>query len=155
MFNFLGSLASLIGLVFSILAFVFAKSASTAAREARDAAMRQSIGESMNDAARMAGEVTVYLRAEKKEEAHLRIGDLMNQISYLRGRWQDRLSKKSTDNLSRALGQLRSMHQVLKTTGDLGEEDKVRLATSCQEVSEVLSVERGIATRAVEAIDEQ
>ena len=85
MFNFLGSLASLIGLVFSILAFVFAKRASTAAREARDAAMRQLIGESMNDAARMAGEVTVYLRAEKNEVAHLRIGDLMNQIQLSQG----------------------------------------------------------------------
>jgi len=148
-------LASLFGLVFSILAFVFAKRASTAAREARDAALRQSLSESMNDAARTAGEVTVYLSAEKKEVAYVRIGDLMNQISYLRGRWQDRLSKKSTDNLSRTLGQLRSIHQVLKTTGDLGEEDKVRLATSCQEVSEVLSVERGVAIRAAEAIDEQ
>lgn len=101
MFNFLGNLASLIGLVFSILAFVFAKRASAAAREARDTALRQSLGESMNDAARAAGEVVVYVNAGKNEAAHLRVGDLMNQISYFRGRWQDRLSKKSTDNLSR------------------------------------------------------
>jgi hypothetical protein len=47
MFNFLGNLSSLFGLVFSILAFVFAKRASTAAREARDAAMRQSLSESI------------------------------------------------------------------------------------------------------------
>ncbi len=67
MFNFLGSLASLIGLVFSILAFVFAKRASTAAREARDAALRQSLSGSMDGAARMAGEIVMYLRVEERE----------------------------------------------------------------------------------------
>jgi len=56
MFNFLGSRASLIGLVFSILAFVFSKRASTAAREARDAVMRQSLSQDMSSAVRMAGE---------------------------------------------------------------------------------------------------
>jgi hypothetical protein len=43
-----GNLASVAGLVFSILAFVFAKRASTAVREARDAALRQSLGEDMH-----------------------------------------------------------------------------------------------------------
>jgi hypothetical protein len=150
-----GNLASVAGLVFSILAFVFAKRASAAAREARDAAMRQSLGESMNDAARVAGEVVVYLSARKNEAAYLRVGDLMNQISYFRGRWQDRLSKKSTDNLSRALGQLRTMHQLLSAGTHLKEEDEARLAMSCQEVSEVLSVERGIAVRGAEAVEEK
>jgi hypothetical protein len=60
-----GNLASVAGLVFSILAFVFAKRASTAAREARDAALRQSLGESMNGAARMAGEIIMYLKADR------------------------------------------------------------------------------------------
>jgi hypothetical protein len=78
MFNFLGSLASLIGLVFSILAFVFAKRASTAAREARDAVRRQSLSADMNSAARIASEVVMYLRTERNEVALLRVGDLMN-----------------------------------------------------------------------------
>jgi hypothetical protein len=109
----------------------------------------------MNDAARVAGEVVVYLSARKNEAAYLRVGDLMNQISYFRGRWQDRLSKKSTDNLSRALGQLRTMHQLLSAGTHLKEEDEARLAMSCQEVSEVLSVERGIAVRGAEAVEEK
>ena len=46
-----GNLASVAGLVFSILAFVFAKRASTAAREARDAAMQ---AEMAADSARQA-----------------------------------------------------------------------------------------------------
>jgi hypothetical protein len=124
MFNFLGSLASLVGLVFSILAFVFSKRASKAAREARDAVMRQSLSESMDRAARMAGEIGMYLRTERSEMALLRISDLMNQAGYLNGRWEDRLPKKSNDNLFRAQGQLRSMHQLLSAERDLGPEDK-------------------------------
>jgi hypothetical protein len=110
MFNFLGSLASLIGLVFSILAFAFAKRASTAAREARDAVRRQSLSADMNSAARMAGEIVICLKTERNEMALLRIADLMNHAGYLSGRWEDRLPKKSKDNLFRAVGQLRSMH---------------------------------------------
>jgi hypothetical protein len=154
MFNFLGSLASLIGLVFSILAFVFAKRASTAARQARDAAFRQSLSESMNGAARMAGEIAMYLRTERSEMALLRISDLMNQTGYLSGRWEDRLPKKSKDSLFRALGQLRSMHEVLSATTELVAEDKARLARSCQEVGEIFNGEQGVATRAAEAGDE-
>ncbi len=76
-----GNLASVFGLVFSFLAFVFAKSASTAAREARDTAMRQSLSEDMHGAYRSAHEIVTYLRDNKSEMALLRIGDLMNQAN--------------------------------------------------------------------------
>jgi hypothetical protein len=112
-----GNLASVAGLVFSILAFVFAKRASTAAREARDAALRQSLGEYMNGVARVAAEVIAHLRNEKCDMALLRISDLMDQTSYLVGRWETRLSKKSKDNLFHAQEQLRSMHEALNVAG--------------------------------------
>jgi hypothetical protein len=115
--------------------------------------MRQSLSESMDGAARMAGEIVMYLRTERSEMALLRIGDLMNQTGYLNGRWEGRLSKKSKDSLFRALGQLRSMHEVLSATRELIPEDKARLARSCQEVSEIFSMEQGVATRAREAGD--
>src|SRR5580658_5141569 len=137
-----GNLASVAGLLFSILAFVFAKRASTAAREARDAAMRQSLGEDMNSAARIAGEIVMYLRIDRGDIALLRIGDLMDRTSYLVARWEARLSKKSRDNLSRAHEQLRSTHEVLiGSTGALTPEDKARLARVSQQVSEILSEE--------------
>jgi hypothetical protein len=112
-----GNLASVAGLVFSILAFVFSKRASTAAREARDGAMRQSLSESMHGAARMASEILLYVRAERNEMALLRIGDLMNHNGYLSGRWEDRLAKKSKDSLFRAQGLLRSTHRLLSAAG--------------------------------------
>ena len=117
--------------------------------------MQQSLGESINGAARTAGEIALYLGTEKYEVALVRIGDLINQTGYLNGRWEDRLSKKSKDNLSRALGQLRSIHEVLSAAGALNSEDKARLAMSCQKVSEIFSVEQGVAAHFAEVGDEQ
>lgn len=116
--------------------------------------MRQSLGEDMSSAARMAGEIVMHLRLESNDTALVRIGDLMNQAGYLNGRWEDRLSKKSRDNLLRALGQLRTMHEVLSAKRELATDEKARLARSCQEVSEIFSAEQGVAIRATEAGDE-
>jgi hypothetical protein len=149
-----GNLASVAGLVFSILAFVFSKRASVAAREARDAALRRSLNEDMGSAARLAGEVAMYVTTARREMALLRIGDLMIQTRYLDARWQGRLSRKSKDNLLRAHGQLRSMHQLLSVARNLSPDDKARLAMSCQEVSEIFTMELGVANRGIEVGDE-
>jgi hypothetical protein len=110
MFGFFGNLASVVGLVVSAFAAFFAKRASAAAREARDAALRQSLSEDMNDAARLAGDIVMYLRTEKPDVALLRITDLKDKTSYLSGRWENQLLKKSKDNLSIARERLRFMH---------------------------------------------
>ena len=101
----------------------------------------------MDRAARMAGEIGMYLRTERSEMALLRISDLMNQTGYLNGRWEDRLSKKSNDNLFRA-GAVALDAPVLSAKRDLGPEDKGPSNQSCQEVSEIFSMEQGVATRA-------
>jgi hypothetical protein len=115
------------GLVFSILAFVFAKRASTAAREARD----------------------------KSEMALLRIGDLMNQASYIIARWETRLSEKSRNNLLDGTAELRLMHGVLTKSahGALAGTQKVRLATAAQRVNSMFNEERGAAVKAAEVGD--
>jgi hypothetical protein len=150
-----GNLASVAGLVFSILAFVFAKRASTAAREARDAAMRQSLGEDMHGASRFAQEIVTYLRDDKSEMALLRIGDLMNQASYIIARWETRLSEKSRNNLLDGTAELRLMHGVLTKSahGALAGTQKVRLATAAQRVNSMFNEERGAAVKAAEVGD--
>jgi hypothetical protein len=156
MFNFLGNLASLFGLVFSILAFVFAKRAAAAAREARDGAMRQSLGEDMHGASRSAQEIVTYLRDDKREMALLRVGDLLNQASYLIARWETRLSEKSRNNLRESAAELRSMHGVLAkgVRSDVAETQKARLAKAAQRVSSIFNEERGTAARAAEVMGE-
>jgi hypothetical protein len=148
-----GNLASVFGLVFSFLAFVFAKSASTAAREARDNAMRQSLGEDIHGASRSAQEIVTYLRDDKSEMALLRVGDLMNQCSYLIARWEAMLSEKSRNNLREGAAELRSMHGVLAKgiRSDVVGKQKARLAKAAQRVSSIFNEERGAAARAAEA----
>jgi hypothetical protein len=97
-----GNVASVAGLVFSILAFVFSKRASKAAREARDAAFLRSLSEEMNGANRMAGEIVTYVAMERGDMALLRTSELMNQTSYFLARWDNRLSEESTYNSFRS-----------------------------------------------------
>ncbi len=142
-----GNLASVAGLVFSFLAFIFSKRASAAAREARDAAMRQSMGADMDGAARTANEISTYIRSDKTDMALLRISDLMNQTSYLVARWDARLSKKSKDNLvlgARPIA-LHAWNFDRERGKGLAPEEKGRLAHDGQRVSEICDEERGTA----------
>lgn len=87
MWNFLGqnwgNLASVCGLLFSFLAFVFSKRASKAAKDARELALSRSLGEDMNDASKIASDVAAYVRSEKAEMALVRIGELIGRTSYI------------------------------------------------------------------------
>jgi hypothetical protein len=147
-----GNLASVAGLVFSILAFVFSKRASKAAQEARNATLRQSLSEEANGANRMAGEIVTYVRMGQGEMALLRAVDLMNQTSYFVARWDARLLESSKNNLLSALAQLRSIHEVLSksTIANLNPKAKAQLAQACQRVNTIFSEERGTAVKAAE-----
>ena len=153
MFNFLGNLSSVVGLFFSALAFVFSKRASAAAREARDVAFRQSLGEDMNGASRTAAEIVAHLRSDRSEMALLRIGDLMDRTSFIEARWNTRLSEKSKNNLLEASEELRSMHKVLtkSLSSELAARQKAGLAEASQRVSAIFSAEHGAATESMEA----
>jgi len=66
-----GNVASLAGLLFSFLAFIFSRRASKAAKQAQDFALTRSLGEDMNNASKMARDITAYVRSEKAEMATL------------------------------------------------------------------------------------
>ena len=80
----------------------------------------------------------------------LRSADILNVSSYLITLWDNRLSKKSKDNLSRALEVLRTIHDRL-TEGSVpgvDNDDRLSLARACQTVNSIFSEEHGIAVRA-------
>jgi hypothetical protein len=156
MINFLagnwGSVASVVGLVFSILAFVFSKRASKAALEARNATLLRSLSEDMNGANRAAGEIVTYVGMERGDMALLRTNELMNQTSYFLARWDNRLSEEPKNNLLSAREQLRLIHKVLTrgTIADLSPKAKAELAQACQQVNAIFSEEYGRAVRTSE-----
>jgi hypothetical protein len=147
-----GNVASVAGLVFSILAFIFSKRASVAAREARDATLLRSLSEEMNEANRTAGEIVTYVGMERGEMALLRTSELMNQTSYFLARWDNRLTEEQKNSLLSTREQLRSIHKVLtkSAVANLSPRAKAELAQACQQVNAIFSEEYGRAVRASE-----
>ncbi|HTP30736.1 MAG TPA: hypothetical protein VMJ75_01090, partial [Candidatus Acidoferrales bacterium] len=151
-----GSLASIVGLLFSALAFLFSRRASEAAARARQAILRRSLGDDLNGATRGAAELVTYVSIERTEIALLRTGDLLNQTGYLIKRWSDNLSEHSMNDLLNVRAQLESIHRVL-TGGpiiDLSAKQRVRLLQACQRVSTILSEQHGAATRSADQEDQ-
>ena len=107
-----GNVASVVGLFFSILAFIFSKRASVAAREARDATLLRSLSEELNGANRTAGEIATYVGMERGDMALLRTSELLNQTSYFLARWDNRLSKDSKNNILSTREQLLWIHRA-------------------------------------------
>ncbi|MCU1297476.1 MAG: hypothetical protein JWO91_1754 [Acidobacteriaceae bacterium] len=82
-----GNIASVAGLLFSFLAFIFSRRASKAAKQAQDFVLTRSLSEDMNNAGKTASEITVYIRrSEKPGLATIRIGELIAATSYITAR---------------------------------------------------------------------
>jgi hypothetical protein len=148
-----GNWASVVGLVFSALAFWFSKRASKAAEEARDSVLRRSLGEDMNSANRVAADIVRFVSIGHGDMALLRAGELMNETSYFITRWDAKLSEQSRTNLRAAREQLRSIHEELtrRSIVDLNPTQKSRLARSCQQVNLIFSEEYGTAMKATDS----
>jgi hypothetical protein len=146
----LASWASIVGLLFSVLAFVFSKRASKAAEEARDSVLLKSLSQDMSNANRIASEIVRHVSTERGDMALLRVGELLNEASYAHARWAARLSVESRNNLLRVQEHLLSIHGVLsrKPISELSLPQKTRLAQTCQQVNLILSEEHGMAVKA-------
>ena len=147
-----GSLASVAGLVFSILAFVFSKRATKAARQARDSVLSRSLGEDMSGASRVAAEIVTYVGMDRGDMALLRVNELMNHTSYFVARWDDKLSEQSKNNLLSARAQVRSVHEVLtkNAVASMSPKSKAQLVQACQRVSSIFCEEHGTAIKAAD-----
>lgn len=147
-----GDWASVVGLVFSFLAFVFSKRASKAANEARDSVLQKSFGQDMNDANRAATEIVRFVSMDRGDMASLRTSELMSQTSYFIARWKDKLHEDSRKNLVEAREQLLSIHDAIakRTVGEMNPNQKSQLARACQQVSSIFSEEHGNAIRATD-----
>jgi hypothetical protein len=145
-----GDWASVVGLVFSFLAFVFSKRASKAAEEARDSVLQRSFGQDMNDANQVATEIVRFVSMNRGDMASLRASELMSQTSYFMARWKGKLSEDSEKNLVRARDKLLSgIHKTMveKALDDLNPDEKFKLSRACQQVSSIFSAEHGNAIR--------
>lgn len=149
-----GDWASVAGLVFSILAFIFSKRASKAAKEARDLALKRSLSQDLSAADRVAREIVTFMLIERSDMARIRTVELMNDTSYLVTRWRNHLSEQSRVNLQIARERLQSIQAVLSKSGpqELTPDRKSRVLKLSQEASQILSEELGAAIRASDEV---
>jgi hypothetical protein len=149
-----GDWASVAGLVFSILAFVFSKRASKAAKEARDIALKRSLSQDLSAADRVAREIVTFMLIERSDMARIRTVELINDTSYLVTRWRNHLSEQSRVNLQIARERLQSIQAVLSKSGpqELTPDRKSRVLKLSQEASQILSEEFGAAIRASDEV---
>jgi hypothetical protein len=151
MWNFVGqnwgNIASVAGLIFSFLAFVFSKRASNAAKEARELALSRSLGEDMNNANRIAADAVAYIRAEKSEMALIRMAELISLTSYIITRWDVQLPVSSKNRLISSREQLRIVHDLLdRVKGrEIVAEERAILTKFCRDVPTVFTEEYGKA----------
>jgi hypothetical protein len=147
-----GDWASVVGLVFSFLAFVFSKRASMAANEARDSVLQRSFGQDMNDANRVATEIVRFVSMDRGDMASLRASELISQTSYFMARWKDKLPDDSAKNLAKAWDLSSAIHKAMvkQGVGDMNPDEKFKLSRACQQVSSIFSAEHGTAIRATD-----
>ena len=148
-----GNVASVIGLVFSILAFIFSKKATEAVREARAAILRRNFGDDMNMASRAAADIVAHVRGGHGEIALLRISDLMSQASYMVRRWDSSIPEDSRNNLLEARAQLGVVHEILSkaTVAELDPRKRAKVIGACQRVCIAFNEEHGAAIKRVDA----
>lgn len=110
-FNLVAGIASLVGLVFSFLAFWQAKSASTAAREARDAVRIRTLAGELEVICVRAEQLLDLLLYRRLPEASLRVGELDSLLSEISLREQAHL----------AVGQVNSLLTVREQVSSIGD----------------------------------
>src|SRR5262249_32601205 len=147
-----GNLASVAGLVFSMLAFVFSKRASKAAKEARDSILVRTLMHDMSHAVGIASDLGRTIDVGRVEMALWRVGELINALGYLVERWSDQLSEDSKKSLARVRTQLGSLRTSLNTlpVGVVEPDQRNRMTKSCQTIAEILNSEHGKAVKGMD-----
>ncbi|MBI3949662.1 MAG: hypothetical protein HY314_04310 [Acidobacteria bacterium] len=134
-----GNLASVAGLIISMVTLLFARRASQAARGAREAVLKRNVADDLQETARQSQEILLFFDVGKWEIARLKADELQILASWLITRWEDRLDEMSKVRMSPASVQLRSIVEVLDRIGknDVSEQQKRNLLMSARRAQEV------------------
>jgi hypothetical protein len=145
-FNIIAGGASILGLWFSMWAWVRAKSASKAAEEARDAVTVRTLVDEFQIACTNADQLLDFLTHDRLPEARLRAVELTSALSEIPFRRSPYLTATRKDKLLSAREKARIMSEVLASAQQtpLSVEQKGRLIQQCQEISITLRENLGI-----------
>jgi hypothetical protein len=114
-FNVTAGVASIFGLVFSVLAFIQARRAHTAARQARDAVTFRVVADELELACVRAEQLVDFLEHSRFDEAALRVAELTSSLSELPNRRGSYLDERHRNKLMNAREQLASVGVAVKS----------------------------------------
>jgi hypothetical protein len=139
-----GSLASLVGLVISYLAWQRAKGAEEAANRARDAVRSGNAVEELQRLATKSKEMLIHVQAQQYTEARSKGADVLVEVSQAITRWNIYLSAEEKENLEKARGKVRTVSRALSEIHhDIGAEVHGKLVDSCHDIATRLAESTG------------
>lgn len=146
-----GSLASVAGLLISGLSAIFAKRASVAAREAKNAVLSSTMAQDVNNAHSLAAEVANLVELQKWERALIRCNDLIDSVILIVNRWDSVLSVDSRNNYLEAKSLIDSVHKVLSRPSSdlitLAPRALLRVNETCRTIRTILVEEHATVLR--------
>jgi len=149
-----GNVASVGGLVAGLFSVFFAKRASVAARNARDAVFKGNIADDFSGAKRVSRELSDLTEDSKYDAALSRCTELQELIVHLSTRWAGRLVDSTRTNLAVARSQVEGVRKVLvkfaKDPSSVNAPGAARLVASCNSVKLIFVFEEANAKRIVQ-----
>jgi hypothetical protein len=116
-FNILASVSSIVGMLFSALAAMQARSASKAALAARDAALVRSLADELQVACSCGEQLVDFLQYCRYSEACLRVDQLTWSLSELPHRRSPQLSTQHKNALLTSRQQLQTISEAIAKHG--------------------------------------
>lgn len=149
-FNVVAGIASVLGLIISGLTFWYAKSASEAAGEARDAVRIRTLASELETLCVRAEQLRDLLLYKRMPEASLRVGELASLLSEIPVRARAHLVTDQVNSLLTARAQVSSIGDVIQRgPAELRnlQPDESVIATSRQVVATLREVLGGVKSK--------
>jgi hypothetical protein len=155
-YSWTGNFASIAGLIVGVFTFFYAKSASEAAQAARKGVRRANAGEAFSKLGDTANRLLASMEHDQHQEALLRAGDLVSDVSRYKLRYDRFLDAGSKARFDEAREQISVISRFLATRGAPGSPaEKNRLLKICHDdVVVVLNEESAKIIAAIEKEDE-
>ena len=149
-----GSVASVIGVGLSLFSLIFARRASVAAKEAREAVLRRNLAQDIADAGAVAADIYNFVDSRRYDSAITFCTQLQTKTIYLMERHKGRLGDIPAQKLTSVLAQLEVIQKVLgklaRNAGPPNAGAADRLLESCRAVRLTYTEQHALAARSVE-----
>lgn len=150
--NILAAVASIIGLVVSVLAWRRADDAKRAAVEARKAVRESSAVEEQRRLAVVANELLIEVQSSQWRTARMRCADLIVGVSFAKRRWQALATAEASDALDSALASLNKLSRSISGEPlDIPDQARPKILAACHDIVVKLAEAAGRMQQAMEA----